>query len=399
MKHHTAQTGATAVASEAVDSGEVLERLTLPKLKAGEAGKHNVGTDSQNLDPEDSLETPGFEGVDDLVFLDGLEEVVPEGGNEEEGESEAEGGSGGGMDVLMPLDVPQVAVTAGHIRTPHRSSSSRAEVSPGSDGEGPSFHDPEDAFFHDGVEEVVADWRAEDPEQADSEADSALSELAIRDANEQGSTVIRDTFFLDGLEEVATPAEEADMVGYMPPVDVPPLPAEECPSRICTGDRRSPREEEGPGCEPSWSEEADAFFLVHGGAEQQDQTGGACSNGAGPSASALDLPLQRRLSLPRRDRRAAASAEAGAAGPDGSSESSEEGLGPGERAERRAPSGVPNSRAAGGDGGSITGSEDALPWPPHTGTPNNTPIDSGCTNSPKSVRPSRHGSGILSADA
>jgi len=34
MKHHTAQTGATAVASEAVDSGEVLERLTLPKLKA-----------------------------------------------------------------------------------------------------------------------------------------------------------------------------------------------------------------------------------------------------------------------------------------------------------------------------------------------------------------------------
>ena len=72
---------------------------------------------------------------------------------------------------------------------------------------------------------------------------------------------IGDGFFHDGLEEVSTHNPDADLVGFMPPVDVPELPREECPPRITTakpGGLPFSPEHQAP---PTWDPENDTTFL------------------------------------------------------------------------------------------------------------------------------------------
>ena len=109
------------------------------------------------------------------MFLDGLEEVVPDD-DQEEGSSaaaaagDAEEDSGGASEgkgirgngaplppVITPQDIPVLAVSTGHIRAPKWN-----EVGDDKENtvaEGPEFGGLEDAVFHVGVEEVVAGWQ------------------------------------------------------------------------------------------------------------------------------------------------------------------------------------------------------------------------------------------------
>lgn len=181
-------------------------------------------------------------------------------------------GDGGPKDfpVLMPKDVAPLAVSSGRIRAPEWGKDVESEDYGAS--EGPSFRGPEDAIFHEGVEEVVSDWQdgSNIRTLAVGEAD-ALSPFAgsikaslLRTLEEQDSGVVEDTFFLEGLEEVEITGEAgAGLVGYMPPVDVPAMKSEEHPAPIvttpCMGEDDAEAFQEVEG--PPFSLEDDATFL------------------------------------------------------------------------------------------------------------------------------------------
>mmetsp|Transcript_9628 Transcript_9628/g.27555 ORF Transcript_9628/g.27555 Transcript_9628/m.27555 type:complete len:482 (+) Transcript_9628:346-1791(+) len=227
-----------------------------------------------------------FHGIDDAVFLDGLEEVIPDAGEEDpdgEGECEAqaeESRSSQELDVLKPCDIPQVAVSAGHIRAPRWLGDEDATEYVYA--EGPSF-DEDDALFHEGVEEVVADWS--DRTSTLPPAATLKSPFEAAEPVEGASPSISDTFFLEGLEEVSTPAACIDSVGYMPPVDVPPIKSEEKPPRIATRSGTVP--DYDPEAAPKWTLEDDSTFMV---SEEEAVRAEHVSGSTRPAAVAAQPP-------------------------------------------------------------------------------------------------------------
>eukprot|EP00192_Tetraselmis_astigmatica_P004006 CAMPEP_0117653606 /NCGR_PEP_ID=MMETSP0804-20121206/3284_1 /TAXON_ID=1074897 /ORGANISM="Tetraselmis astigmatica, Strain CCMP880" /LENGTH=488 /DNA_ID=CAMNT_0005459799 /DNA_START=273 /DNA_END=1738 /DNA_ORIENTATION=- len=228
----------------------------------------------------------GFMAIDDAVFLDGLEEVIPDAGEEDpdgEGECEAqaeESRSSQELDVLKPCDIPQVAVSAGHIRAPRWLGDEDATEYVYA--EGPSF-DEDDALFHEGVEEVVADWS--DRTSTLPPAATLKSPFEAAEPVEGASPSISDTFFLEGLEEVSTPAACIDSVGYMPPVDVPPIKSEEKPPRIATRSGTVP--DYDPEAAPKWTLEDDSTFMV---SEEEAVRAEHVSGSTRPAAVAAQPP-------------------------------------------------------------------------------------------------------------
>eukprot|EP00192_Tetraselmis_astigmatica_P006056 CAMPEP_0117691094 /NCGR_PEP_ID=MMETSP0804-20121206/25511_1 /TAXON_ID=1074897 /ORGANISM="Tetraselmis astigmatica, Strain CCMP880" /LENGTH=449 /DNA_ID=CAMNT_0005504253 /DNA_START=273 /DNA_END=1622 /DNA_ORIENTATION=+ len=268
---------------------ETLGKINTPtaKAKALRAVLRDDLYEESDLETSlDSERPPRFHGIDDAVFLDGLEEVIPDAGEEDpdgEGECEAqaeESRSSQELDVLKPCDIPQVAVSAGHIRAPRWLGDEDATEYVYA--EGPSF-DEDDALFHEGVEEVVADWS--DRTSTLPPAATLKSPFEAAEPVEGASPSISDTFFLEGLEEVSTPAACIDSVGYMPPVDVPPIKSEEKPPRIATRSGTVP--DYDPEAAPKWTLEDDSTFMV---SEEEAVRAEHVSGSTRPAAVAAQPP-------------------------------------------------------------------------------------------------------------